>query len=292
MDADGRRIVETRRSAARQVVQSCYKLLLLALLAWGCEPETAADRLALVAELPDGAEMAFVWIDRGTFVMGSPPTEPGRDDDEAPQREVQITRGFYLAQTEITQQQWTAVMDTQPWAGLDFVLQGPDYPAAGLSWLDVEQFAAALNASAGAELYRLPTEAEWEYACRAGTTTRWSFGDDEALLDDFAWHTGNTWDVGLRHSQLVATKKPNPWGLYDVHGNLWEWVHDWYSPEYYGSAPKVDPSGPTTGIQRVLRGGYFHNNGARRLRSANRLSQVPHGRYASVGARLLREGPP
>ena len=138
-----------------------YKLLLLALIAWGCEPETAADRPALVAGLPDGTEMAFVWIDPGTFVMGSPPTEPGRDDDEAPQREVQITRGFYLAQTEITQQQWTAVMDTQPWAGLDFVLQGPDYPAAGLSWLDVEQFAAALNASAGAELYRLPTEAEW-----------------------------------------------------------------------------------------------------------------------------------
>ena len=269
-----------------------YKVLLLALIVWGCEPETAAERPALVAELPDGTEMAFVWIDPGTFVMGSPPTEPGRDDDEAPQRELQITQGFYLARTEITQQQWAAVMDTQPWTDLDFVLQGPDYPAAGLSWLDVERFAAALNASAGARLYRLPTEAEWEYACRAGTTTRWSFGDDEALLDDFAWHTGNTWDVGLRHSQLVATKNPNPWGLYDMHGNLWEWVHDWYSPEYYGRAPKVDPPGPTTGIQRVLRGGYFHNNGARRLRSANRLSQMLHGRYASVGARLLREGPP
>ena len=108
-----------------------YKVLLLALIVWGCEPETAAERPALVAELPDGTEMAFVWIDPGTFVMGSPPTEPGRDDDEAPHHEVQITQGFYLAQTEITQQQWTAVMDTQPWAGLDFVLKGPKLSGRG-----------------------------------------------------------------------------------------------------------------------------------------------------------------
>ena len=235
--------------------------------------------------------MTFVWIDPGTFAMGSPPTQPGRDDDESPQRQVTITQGFYLAQNEITQKQWTAVMGTQPWTGLDFVHQGPDYPAAGLSWIDVQQFIQTLNKTAAAPLYRLPTEAEWEYACRAGTTTRWFFGDDEILLDDFAWHSGNTWDAGLQYSQEVATKKPNPWGLYDMHGNLWEWVQDWYSPDYYSRAPNVDPPGPETGLQRALRGGYFHNNGARRLRSANRLSQAPQGRYASVGARLLRQGP-
>ena len=271
-----------------------FHSLALLVAIWGCTPDASppeTDRQTLTAKLPGGVQMTFVWINPGTLSMGSPPTEPGRDDDEGPQRQVTISQGFYLGQSEIPQAQWQAVMSTQPWAGMDFVRQGSDYPAAGISWIDVQYMAQKLNGQAGAPLYRLPTEAEWEYACRAGTTTRWSFGDDERLLDEYVWHAGNTWNVGLQYSQKVATRRPNPWGLYDMHGNLWEWVQDWYRPDYYRRDPATDPPGPETGTQRVLRGGYFHNNGARRQRSANRLSQVPEGRFASIGARLLRAGP-
>ena len=245
----------------------------------------------LVAELPGGVELEFVRIDSGAFLRGSPVTEPGRDGDESPLREVRISRPFHLGRTEITQAQWEAVMGSRPWAGLDFVREGPQYPAVNVSWLEVRAFAERLNDLAGADLYRLPTEAEWEYACRAGTTTRWSFGDDAARLDDHAWHTGNTWDVEERYAHAVATRDPNPWGLHDMHGNVNEWVRDWYSADYYGEAPPADPPGPVTGETRVFRGGYFHHDGARRLRSANRFFAPPEARSASIGARLLRTRP-
>ena len=253
-----------------------------------------ADRAApplLVAGLRGGVEMEFVRIDSGAFLMGSPVTEPGRDADESPLREVRISRPFHLGRTEITQAQWEAVTGSRPWAGLDFVREGAEYPAVNVSWFEVRRFAERLNALAGADLYRLPTEAEWEYACRAGTVTRWSFGDDADRLDDYAWHTGNTWDLDERYAHAVATRDPNPWGLHDMHGNVNEWVQDWYSADYYGTAPPADPPGPVSGEMRVFRGGYFHHDGARRLRSANRFFGPPEARSASIGARLVRTGP-
>ncbi|MBT4498570.1 MAG: formylglycine-generating enzyme family protein, partial [Gemmatimonadetes bacterium] len=135
------------------------------------------------------------------------------------------------------------------------------------------------------EIYRLPSGSEWEYACRAGTDTRWSFGDAESQLGDFAWYRDNAWDADLQYGQPVGTKLPNPWGLYDMHGNILEWCQDWYGD--YSSSAQADPTGPETGTYRVLRGGYFYYF-ARSTRPAYRISSLPDFRDYYIGARLLR----
>ena len=159
----------------------------------------------------------------------------------------------------------------------DFVQTDSDYPAVYVSWNDARKFMWELNRTAGSELYRLPTEAEWEYACRAGTATRWSFGDDERLL--------NVWNVGKEHTHKVGIKEPNPWGLYDMHGNVWEWCQDWYGE--YSSDAQVNPTGPASGVDRVQRGGHSGNY-ARPARSAFRTSRPPSYRGIDLGFRLVR----
>ena len=214
-----------------------------------------------------GASLEMVWIPSGTFMMGSPSSEAGRDDDEGPVHEVKISKGFYLGKYEVTQGQWEAVMETTPWRGEDYVRTGSAYPAVYVSWNDAQEFIGRLNAAVGSEVYRLPTEAEWEYACRAGTITRWSFGNVESQLTHYAWYDANAWDVGEKYGHRVGTKRPNPWGLYDMHGNVWEWVQDWYGD--YSSSSVADPTGPSAGSDRVVRGGDFYND-AQYVRSANR----------------------
>jgi formylglycine-generating enzyme required for sulfatase activity len=240
----------------------------------------------LTEDLPGGVTMDFVWIEPGTFTMGSPDTEEGRFDDEGPQHEVTISQGFYLGQFEITQGQWEGVMGTRPWEGEDFVQSNPSHPAVYISWEDMQGFVARLNDAADEEVYRLPTEAEWEYAARAGTVTRWSFGDDESQLGEYAWYRDNAWDIGLQWGQPVGTKLPNPWGLYDMYGNVWEWVQDWYGETYYSESPGIDPQGPSSGSIRVLRGSSF-DNFARHVRSADRGLFDPAFR-GFFGVRLLR----
>ena len=235
--------------------------------------------------LSGGATMEFVWIEPGTFVIGSPSSEAGRYDDEGPQHEVTISQGFYLGKYEITQGQWEGVMGATPWSGQDYVQANSNHPAVYISWDDVQSFIHALNEAAGDSLYRLPSEAEWEYACRAGTTTRWSFGNVESQLGDYAWYADNASNAGLEYAPPVGTKLPNPWGLYDMHGNVWEWCQDWYDP--YSSGSQVDPTGPSTGFLRVMRGGNF-GNGARSVRSAYRVSYFPGDRDIGIDARLLR----
>lgn len=239
--------------------------------------------------LPGGAVMEMVWIESGTFMMGSPPSEPGRWNNEGPQHEVTISRGFWLGKYEITQAQWESVMGTRPWMGKSYVRENPAYPAVYISWSDVQAFVAKLKKAAGSKVYRLPTEAEWEVACRAGTTTRWSFGDDIRALRKYAWYDVNAWNVGKQYAHAVGMKRPNPWGLYDMHGNVCEWVQDWYDRDYYRVSPSVDPSGPASGLYRVARGGSFYYY-AQVLRSANRLAFPPGLRADDCGARLLREG--
>ena len=236
----------------------------------------------VTVHLPGGATMEMVWIEPGTFVMGSPEDEPGRYGHEGPQHEVTITQGFWLGKYELTQAQWESAMGTRPWAGEDHVREHPNHPAAYISWEDVQAFIAKLNEAEGSEVYRLPTEAEWEYACRAGTTTRWSFGDDESQLGEYAWYKANTWDVGEGYAHAVGTKLPNPWGLYDMHGNVFEWCQDWIGP--YSGSPQTDPTGSTSGLRCVQRGGDFHY-AAGYVRSALRLSSLPSDRYAAFGAR-------
>ena len=235
--------------------------------------------------LPGGGEMAFVWIEPGVFQMGSPESERGRDSDEGPVHEVEISRGFWLGRYEVTQGQWEGVMGTTPWSGRDYVQSFSSHPAVYISWSDVQRFIGRLNAAAGEAVYRLPSEAEWEYACRAGTQTRWSFGGDESQRGDYAWYRANAWNVGERYAHEVGTKLPNPWGLYDMHGNVWEWVQDWYGSGYYNSSPRVDPPGPSSGSDRVVRGGGFNVGG---FRSAYRGGLSPGFRFGGAGVRLVR----
>lgn len=249
-------------------------------------PNSEANQTITVT-LPGGATMEMVWIEPGTFMMGSPDSVD-QAYGEKPQHQVTISRGFYLGKYELTQEQWETVMGTQPWSGQDYVRSNPQNPAVYISWDDMQVFIHKLNQAAGDSLYRLLTEAEWEYACRAGTTTLWSFGDDKGRLGEYAWYRGNAWSAGLHYAQLVGTKLPNPWSLYDMHGNVLEWVQDWH--ELYTGAGQVDPVGPATGYDRVIRGGDFSNSGyAEYTRSAFRLStsSANPGDFM-IGARLLR----
>ena len=226
--------------------------------------------------LPGGASMAFVWIEPGVFQMGS----DNGSSDERPVHEVEISRGFWLGRFEVTQGEWAAVMGDNPscYSG------DARLPVECVSWYDVHEFIGKLNAASGDSLYRLPSEAEWEYACRAGSTTRWSFGDDAGRLGDYAWYHGNNSSFGTK---VVGGKLPNDWGLHDMHGNVSEWVQDWYDSGYYNSPPRVDPPGPDTGSFRVVRGGNFYYN-AQTVRSADRYRDSPDARYGAIGVRLVR----
>jgi formylglycine-generating enzyme required for sulfatase activity len=215
--------------------------------------------------------MKLTLIPAGEFQMGSPDAEQGRADDET-RHLVKITKPFYLAVHEVTQQQYEKVMGVRPWQGKGYVREGPDYPAVYVNHDDAVEFCRRLSKQEGVE-YRLPTEAEWEYACRAGTTTAYSFGDDEAKLGQYAWYVKNAWDIGEEYAHRVGQKLPNPWGLYDMHGNAHEWCQDWYGP--YGSEKVViDPVGPAQGNYRVLRGGSF-NTQTSNVRSADRYVNQP-----------------
>ncbi len=191
--------------------------------------------------------MEFILIPAGTFLMGSPDSEEGRDDDEQ-QHAVTITRDYYMGVTEVTQSQWQQVMGTTPWKGQKQVSEGNDIAASYISWNDAVVFCQKLSQQEG-RTYRLPTEAEWEYACRAGSTTTYSFGDDASQLEQYAWY----FDSKPNHPSQVKQKSPNGFGLYDVHGNVWEFCQDWYAA--YPQDSVTDPTGPSSGTYRVMRGG-------------------------------------
>ena len=208
----------------------------------------------ITVTLPGGAKLAMVWIQPGRFLMGSPASESGRRDDEGPQHEVTITKGFYLGKYEVTQVQWERVMNTRPWTrfGASEDPKKANYPATSVGWKDVETFIRRSNEAEGKEIYRLPTEAEWEYACRAGTTTPWSFGDDSTRVGDYARYYENSRTAtvqddgrvvyGPPEAQVTGGVFPNAWGLYDMHGNVRELVHDFSGP--YSGEHQTDPKGP------------------------------------------------
>ena len=238
-------------------------------------------QLAVGDPIENSIGMVLVPIPAGEFLMGSPETEPGRVDDEV-QHQVTLTKPFLLGVHEVTQGQWQAVMGTTPWKGEKYVKEGDDYPATHVNWDDVVEFCRKLSEKEGLE-YRLPTEAESEYACRAGTTTAYSFGDDTSELGEYAWYNVNTFGAGQEYAHTVGQKRPNPWGLYDMHGNVWEWCSDWY--EDYSSGSVTDPAGPSSGSSRVLRGGSWSFD-AEFCRSALRFRGNPSFRYYRYGFRV------
>jgi len=243
------------------------------------------------ATITNSIGMKLRLIPAGEFLMGSPVTEKDRDDNET-QHRVKITSPFYLGVYEVTQRQWQSVMGTMPWKGQDFTRAVDEHPSSSVSWEDARSFCRKLSSmpkeKATGHVHRLPTEAEWEYACRAGTTTAYSFGNDATELDRYGWWgglfgEGNAKDEQYAHG--VGLKRPNAWGLYDMHGNVFEWCSDWYGD--YPSGAVTNPTGPPTGSARVLRGGSwdFESDSSR---SASRFRYPPGGRNISLGFRVLR----
>jgi formylglycine-generating enzyme required for sulfatase activity len=250
-------------------------------------------------------EMTFVLIPAGSFIMGSPADEPGRNNDEQ-RHQVTLPRPFYLQTTEVTQAQWQAVMGNNP---SHFIHCGRNCPVENVSWNDVHAFIRKLNALEKTDRYRLPTEAEWEYAARAGTSTALYSGPLQVLgyhnapaLDGIAWYGGNScaayagaFDCGSWPEKQYACircgthpvggKQPNAWGLYDMLGNVWEWVQDAYGA--YATGPVTDPTGPAGGSSRVFRGGSWNYN-VRFSRCAYRLDIAPESRLSFIGFRLVR----
>jgi formylglycine-generating enzyme required for sulfatase activity len=237
-------------------------------------------------ETTNSIGMRFVLIPAGEFVMGSPDGDKDVADDERAQHRVRITKPFYLGVHEVTQGQYEAVMGSCPWSGQPAVKEGADYPATYVSWEDAAAFCEKLSAKEG-RTYRLPTEAEWEYACRAGSTARFFFGDDPWALENHAWYYGNAEVAGELYAHAVGRKKPNGWGLHDLHGNVWEWCSDQWCEDYYKTSPVDDPTGPSSGDVRVVRGGSWGSS-AWFARSARRFRVFPDFRDYFLGFRVSR----
>ena len=255
--------------------------------------------------LENSIGMTLVYIPPGEFDMGTPWEGNNWSPTEKPAHRVRITKGFLMGQTEVTQGQFKAVMDAQPWSGKMWVQESDNSPASHISWDDAVQFCEKLSQMDERE-YRLPTEAEWEYACRAGSNTMYCFGDNPygespSALHEYAWFNDNTAKANEKYPHPVGLKKPNSFGLHDMHGNVWEWCKDYYSDRFYEKtrymnrhrpgAAGDDPENKIANEQqyRVLRGGHWSSHwGA--CRSANRKRGRQDRRmtdWASLGFRVV-----
>lgn len=250
-------------------------------------PQTSGEppTLAQPYTIPSCA-IKLNWVAPGQFKMGSPPDEAGRSDDEGPQTDVTITRGFWLGVFPVTQEEWRAIAARANLNPEPAFFRGPRLPVEQVSWNDCQTWLRELNTveELAARLprdfhYRLPTEAEWEFACRAGSKSRFHFGDADANLANYAWHSANA--NGQPHP--VGEKKANAWGFHDMHGNVWEWCNDRYGP--LPGRPVTDPQGPPLGLNRLLRGGSWGVQPSR-CRSAYRVWNRPDYRDYTVGFRL------
>ncbi|HUT95606.1 MAG TPA: formylglycine-generating enzyme family protein [Thermoguttaceae bacterium] len=278
------------------------------------------------AEITNSIGMKLVLIPAGEFMMGSPDSDAQATDHEKPQHPVRITRPFYLGVHEVTVGQFCRFVEAAAykteaerhgeggewnesegkfkpwdpkynWRNTEFE-QTDVHPVVNVTWNVVVAFCEWLSRMEGHE-YRLPTEAEWEYACRAGTTTRWCFGDETEGLVQVAnvadamvkakfpgWRTISESDNHL-FTAPVGSFRANAWGLYDMHGNVWEWCADWYDASYYRASAATDPKGPDSGVYRVLRGGSWLSDPGL-TRSAGRLWNSPGSRHLYAGFRLAR----
>ena len=245
--------------------------------------DTVTKHLSL--DLGKGVSMKLVLIPAGTFKMGNNDTpaetikkvgggRPSQEEneehlaDEYPAHEVTISKPFYMGIYEVTQAQWKAVMGTEPWKAeraLGYMRMQPrpqgfdDYPVAFVDSYDAIEFCRKLSKKTGRTV-SLPSEAQWEYACRAGTTTAFSFGDKLSKLNDHGWYGGLTGGQKEDYAHRAGQLKPNAWGLYDMHGNVWEFCSDWYDKDFYSKSPNVDPENTAETDLRSLRSGSFHSH--------------------------------
>lgn len=273
------------------------------LLATPCAPAAAAaDEPPL--QLTNSLGMRLVRIPAGEFLMGSAPDDPGAREDEQPLHRVRITRPFYLGTHEVTQAEFVAVLQTNPSSftrqillrGAPPELDESRFPVDGVSWFQAVEFCRQLSErreeQQAGRVYRLPTEAEWEYACRAGTTTAFHYGNDLSA-SEANFNGENPFGAAapgafLQRTTIVGAYAPNAFGLYDMHGNLNEWCLDWFDRDYYRVSPVDDPRGPERGSRRVIRGGDWYSD-ARDCRSAFRYADVPSGRFYALGMRIVCE---
>jgi formylglycine-generating enzyme required for sulfatase activity len=243
-----------------------------------------AKHLETPAQITNSIGMKLSLIPPGQSVMGSPPEEEWHRDDEVLHR-VTITRPFYMAATEVTQKQWTALMGDNP-----SFCTGDDLPVETVTWQQAAEFCRKLSAKEGVT-YRLPTEAQWEYACRAGTTTPFHTGEtvtpDQANYDGNSTYAGGPKGEFREETTAAGSFAPNAWGLHDMHGNVWEWCADWYGGAY-AEGDATDPTGPASGDRRIFRGGCWMNFPAV-CRSANRAKVVPESWNFHLGFRVVRD---
>ena len=247
------------------------------------ESWNAGDTMTVV--LPGDVPIEFCYIPAGDFLMGSPRANELMQQDETPQHPVRISKPFWMAKHSVSQAQWNAIMPNNP---SEFF--GGDYPVEHVSWYDCREFLKRLCRIVGRG-FRLPTEAEWEYACRAGTTARFYWGEDanETKIGDYAWYSDNSGINSApgdpKQPNPVGKKLPNPWGLHDMLGNVWEWCQDRYGE--YTSIAVTDPRGPYAGKEQVIRGGGW-NNIPLLLRCAKRSKCGPEERQSTIGFRPAR----
>jgi len=234
-------------------------------------PESGPIQVRKVAVMTNSIGMKLARIPAGEFMMGS-----GSYSQETTVHTVTLSADFWIGQNEVTQDEYRRVMGTSPAA-----FQGNERPVEGVSWEDASEFCRRLGAQER-ETYRLPTEAEWEYVCRAGSRSAFCYGDDDTRLGEFAWYDAS---AGPK-THPVGSRKPNDWGIYDMHGNVWEWCQDWYGEDFYSTGPSTDPKGPSTGEYRVLRGGCWYNRPVF-CRSARRDFNRPDYRDDGIGFRVV-----
>jgi formylglycine-generating enzyme required for sulfatase activity len=264
--------------AIRRVVFSSFFAIFLA----ACSREPMQKPVAL-ERWQNSIGMEFVLIPAGSFIMGEATraecTDCNARPDETPRHAVTIDRPFYLGIHEVTQKQYLSLMKDNPSR-----FNGDQRPVESVSWQQARLLVEALNRLENTQAYRLPTEAEWEYAARAGSTEAYHFGDRPRALVHYAWMSENA--GGRTHS--VGEKHPNRWGLYDMYGNVFEWCEDWYSESYYQISPKNNPQGPAAGTRKVKRGGSLDRS-ARSCRSSARDSAEPRTRSDNTGFRIVRD---
>jgi formylglycine-generating enzyme required for sulfatase activity len=245
------------------MIRFMVALTISALLLSGCLERqesgfsNASQEKSFPKEIKGPLGIEFVLIPAGSFLMGCNNTDTLCSENNQPEHKVTISKAFYMSKYEITQAQWQKILDVDL-----SKFEGSEHPVNNMHWISVLLFLDTLNNALGTYKYRLPTEAEWEYAARAGTTTRYWFGDNEVGLDEVAWHRNNS----SQTTHPVGQKNPNPWGLYDMYGNVAEWVNDW-GGKYPGNADQIDPRGtaniPIVAASHVFRGGSWKSDPAK-----------------------------